>query len=185
VMLLAGLSIVVNGLSVLIVKKDAENNMNMKSAYLHLFSDMLTSFAVLFVGILMFFFNIYWLDSVVSIGISIFLLVSSVRLLLDTLKVLMQFTPSHIDLNELQQAVKKIDQVNDIHHLHIWQLTDNDIQMSAHIDVRDNLLLEDTSKIYEALNRLLEDEFGINHITLQLEYNTDHKSELIYDESKN
>jgi len=182
-MLLAGLSIIVNGLSVLIVKKDAENNMNMKSAYLHLFSDMLTSFAVLFVGVLMFFYNIYWLDSMVSIFISLYLLFSSVRLLLDTLKVLMQFTPSHIDLDELQEAVKQIEQVKDIHHLHIWQLTDNDIQMSAHIDVKDNLLLKNTKKLYDEINILLEKDFAINHITLQLEYNTDHKSQLIYDES--
>ncbi len=182
VMYLAGLSILVNGLSVLIIKKDADKNMNMKSAYLHLFSDMLTSVAVLLVGAAMYFFKIYWLDTIVSIGISIFLLVSSFRLLLDTIKVLMQFTPDSINIEKLKTDVIKVNHIKGLHHLHIWQLTDDEIHMSAHIDITSDLALSEVNKVYKTLNKLLNDNFSISHVTLQVEYKSNHSRDLIYDE---
>lgn len=183
VMLLAGLSIVINGLSVLIVKKDAQSSMNMRSAYLHLFSDMLTSFAVLFVGIVMYFFKVYWLDSLVSIAISVYLLFTSYKLLMETLRVIMQFTPDHIDLNHIKEATQMINYVDNIHHLHVWQLTDNDLQLTGHIDIEENITLKESTVVIDALKKLYKDEFGINHVTLQLEYMSSHDQSLVYDES--
>ncbi len=185
VMYLAGLSILINGLSVLIIKKDAHGNMNMKSAYLHLFSDMLTSVAVLFVGAAMYFFNIYWLDTFVSIGISVFLLASSFRLLLDTLKVLMQFTPDSIDVKVLEKALKSMTHVKGIHHLHLWQLNDTDIHMSVHLDFDTDLPLTKAQQQYKEIEALLNKDFNINHVTFQGEYQSQHTLELIYDERKN
>ena len=88
---LALLGIAFNGFSVLLLKKDATHNMNMRSAYLHLLSDMLTSVAVLIGGLLMKYFEIYWVDAVLTILISIYLLQMSWRIFIDSLKILMLF----------------------------------------------------------------------------------------------
>ncbi len=85
VMALASLSILLNGASVLIIQKDAKDNINIKSAYLHLFSDMLTSIAVLIGGALMYNYQMYWVDTLLSIGIAIYLIYVSIQMLLETL----------------------------------------------------------------------------------------------------
>lgn len=182
VMILAGLSIVANGISVLIVKNDAKENINMKSAYLHLLSDMLTSIAVLIVGFIMYYYEIYWLDSIVSIVIAVFLLISSFKLLFETIKILMQFVPDHIDIEDIERELRKNELIEGIHHIHIWQLTDNEVHMSAHIDVSKTIALDETSQLYEKINQLLLHRFKVHHATLQLEYNSDHMKKLVYDQ---
>jgi len=185
VMILAGVSIIVNGLSVLIVKDDAKENLNMKSAYLHLLSDMLTSVAVLIVGIIMYYYEIYWLDSVVSIAIAVFLFASSIKMLFDTVKVLMQFVPDHINIEDIANALRKNKLIDGVHHMHVWQLTDNEIHMSTHIDVSRNISLVETRQLNDSINQLLVKRFKINHTTLQLEYKSDHKKELVYKQACN
>ena len=136
VITLAILSILVNGVSVLILKQDALDNINIKSASLHLFSDMITSFAVLFGGIAMYYFNIFWIDSVLSILIAAYLVYSSCRLLMRILGILMQFAPPGIDLKAIENEILKIPTIENIHHVHVWQLTDKEIHL-------DNLLLKE------------------------------------------
>jgi len=170
VMLLAGLSIVVNGISVLIVKGDADESMNMKSAYLHLFSDMLTSVAVLVGGAIMYYWNIFWIDSLISVAIALYLIYSSVSLLIETIKVLMQFTPDEVDLVTVKMKVEEIDGVNNMHHVHVWKLTDNDIRLEAHIDICQDMRLSEVGVILDAIKVLLANELGINHAVLEPEF---------------
>jgi len=119
---LAILGIAANGLSVLLLKNDAKRNMNMKSAYLHLLTDMLTSVAVLIGGLLMKFYQIYWIDALLTLIISIYLIFMSWRILVDSLKILMLFAPSHIKIKEVVEVVQNVAGVKNIHHIHIWQL---------------------------------------------------------------
>ena len=118
VIALAGLSILVNGGSVLLLKHEAEDNMNIRSAYLHLFTDMLTSVAVLIGGVGMHFYNLFWIDSVLSILISIYLVYSSWGLFLQTLRVLMQFTPPNVDCHAINEAIRDFPSIKNIHHIH-------------------------------------------------------------------
>ncbi len=135
VALLAGFNhIVANGISVLLVKKHSENNMNMRSAYLHLFSDMLSSVAVLVGGVVMYYWQVVWVDVVLSIFIAIYLIYSSWSLLVKTIKVLMQFTPSRIDVVDLANHFKKLSGVKNIHHIHVWQLNDDEVHLEGHVD---------------------------------------------------
>lgn len=182
VMWLAGLSIVVNGLSVLIVKSDAKDNMNMKSAYLHLFSDMLTSVAVLGGGFIMYYLKVYWIDSIISIGISAFLLYSSFSLLLETLKVLMQFTPNEIDLDRVKEDIELNPLVNNIHHVHAWKLTDKDIHFQAHIDFNKDMRLSEANRVIDDIKKILNKKHKINHATFETEYSMCDNKELIIDE---
>ena len=133
---LAILGIAVNGFSVLLLKKDANNNLNMKTAYLHLLTDMLTSVAVLIGGLLMKYYQIYWIDAVLTLIISCYLIYMSWDILLTSLKILMLFAPKHIKIDEVVQEVSLVEGVKNIHHVHIWQLNDHDCHFEAHIEFK-------------------------------------------------
>ena len=169
---LAVASIVVNALSVLIIKDDAEESMNMKSAYLHLFGDMMTSIAVLVGGILMKYFQIYWIDPLFSILIAIYLVYMSWGIFQSSLKIMMQFTPENIDLDKIVEDVTSIEGVKNIHHIHIWQINEHDIMLEAHIGFeRDIAISAFEEKLKEACQIL--EKYHIEHITLQPEFDTD------------
>ncbi len=172
-------SIVVNGLSVLFIKKDAEGNMNMKSAYLHLFGDMMTSIAVLVGGILMKYFHIYWIDPVFSILIAIYLLYMSWDIFKSSLKIMMQFTPENIDIQKIAKEISNVKDVKNIHHIHIWQINEHDIMFEAHIDLEKNVNITDFEEVLKAVKKYLHDTYEIHHVTLQPEFMVDDDKEII------
>ena len=172
-------SIGVNGLSVLFIKKDAKGNMNMKSAYLHLFGDMMTSIAVLIGGILMKYFHIYWIDPVFSILIAIYLLYMSWDIFKSSLKIMMQFTPENIDIKEIAKEVAKIKNVKNIHHIHIWQISEHDIMFEAHLDLENDVKITAFEEVLKAVKEYLHDTYEIHHVTLQPEFAVDDNKEII------
>ena len=182
VIALAILSILVNGGSVLLLKKDASENMNIKSAYLHLFSDMITSFAVLLGGIAMYYFNIFWIDSALSILIAAYLVYSSCGLLRRTLGILMQFAPPSTDLRAIENETLRFPTIENIHHVHVWQLNDKEIHFEAHIDFNEDIKLSKVAEITGQVRQLLRDKFKINHAILQPEIGSDDSSQFIVDE---
>ncbi len=182
IMIFAALSILVNGISVLLLKKESEHNMNIHSSYLHLLSDMFTSVAVLAGGVLIYFFRVYWLDSVLSLMISFYIIYLSLKLLLNVLKVIMHFTPSEIDVESLKRDVCKFPEIDNIHHIHIWQLNDKEIHFKAHIDFNEDIQLSRASEITEQLSVMLKDTYKLSHVELQPEYGVDDDKNVIIDE---
>lgn len=176
---LAIFSIFVNGGSVLLLKTEASNNMNIKSSYLHLLSDMMTSIAVLVGGIAMYFWKIFWIDSVLSVLIAIYLIYMSWGLLMQTLRVLMQFPPNNFDLKNVITELSKIKEVENVHHVHVWQLNDIDIHFEAHIDMKQDMYLSESMKILEKIRSLLKEKFDIRHVTLQQEISVKDSKQLI------
>ncbi len=183
VIVLAALSILVNGGSAFLIKNEAKENMNMKSAYLHLLSDLISSIAVLVGGIYMSYFQVFWIDSLLSIGIAIYLIISALGLLVKTLKVLMQFTPSHIQPDEIQEALLALPYISNLHHLHIWQLNDKDIHLEAHLDFSKDIRLSEVSKVIERASAVLRDKFDISHSLLQPEFGIQDSKAFIADDS--
>ncbi|NOU59106.1 cation diffusion facilitator family transporter [Marinifilum caeruleilacunae] len=171
VMILGGLSIVLNGLSVLLVMKDAKNNINMRSAYLHLLTDMVSSVAVVLGGLAMYLWEISWIDSILTIAIALYLVYSSWGLIVESVRIIMQFAPVHVNLEEIQEKVIAIEEVNNIHHVHVWQLDDKQINFEAHISFIQDLPLSEVNKVLHKIEHLLHDDFEINHVTLQPEIN--------------
>lgn len=171
VMYLAVSSIIANGVSVAILHKDAKSSLNIRSAYIHLLSDALSSVAVLAGGFIMWMWKIYWIDSLLAIGIACYLVYSSWELMLESLKILMQFTPAHIDLDKLQKEISDFPQILNIHHVHIWQLNDKNVHFEAHIDFCENITLKETVEVLQQIESTLHCKYGINHIILQPEYN--------------
>jgi cobalt-zinc-cadmium efflux system protein len=179
---LAFVAILANGLSVLLIKKDADHNLNMKSAYLHLLTDMLTSVAVMIGGILMKYYHIYWLDAILTITISIYLLFISWSIFLDSLKILMLFAPKGLEIKAIQEEIIAIPEIENIHHVHIWQLNDHDIHFEAHIEFSKDISLSDFDKICATVENILFSKFHINHSNLQPEFERDdHKEFIIQD----
>jgi len=182
VAILAGASILVNGLSVLMLRKEAENSLNIRSAYLHLFSDMITSIVVLFGGLMMLYFQLYWIDAVLTIIIAIYLVFSSWKLLMQTLRVLMQFTPPGINLKQIEREIISVPVIKNIHHVHAWQLNDHDIHFEAHIDFDEDIKLSQITTIIETLQLMLQKKFHIHHSLFQPEFEMDDNKEFVVDE---
>lgn len=170
------LGIAANGLSAILLKKDAEKNLNMKSAYLHLFTDMLASVAVLIGGLLMKYFQWFWVDSVLTLLIAIYLIVMGIDLLKNSTQMLMLFTPNHIDINEIVKEVHKIPGTDKLHHIHVWYLNDEELHLEAHLDCKEDIKMSEFNEIVHKIEHVLFDKFQINHINIQPEYNKEEKS---------
>ncbi len=164
------LGIFANGFSVLLLKKDAEKNMNMRSAYLHLLTDMMASVAVLIGGLLMKFYQTYWIDSVLTFGIAIYLIIVGYHLLIDSVRVLMLFTPEDMPVIEISEKINHLESVKNIHHIHIWQLNENEVHFEAHIDFEQDIKISEFDKILDEIELLLFKEYQINHVNIQPEY---------------
>lgn len=171
-------SIGLNGFSVLLIKRDAEHNINMKSALLHLFSDMMTSVGVLIGGLLMKFYGWYYADAVFALMIAAYLLYLSWEIFNESLCILMQFTPKHINVEEVSAGINQIDGIKNIHHVHCWQLDDHRIIFEAHVDLDSDIAISEFEIILKTINSYLQ-EFGIHHANIQPEFETADNKELI------
>src|SRR5699024_2723183 len=145
-------------------------NMNFRSSYLHMLTDMYTSVAVMIGGLLMKFFQLYWVDSLLTFIIGGYLIYMGLELLKSSVKVLMLFSPEDIPMEEMVDRVTEIEGIKNLHHVHIWQLNEYEVHMEAHVEFHDNIKLTEFNTILSVVEKLLKKDFGINHITLQPEY---------------
>ncbi len=159
-----------NLISVLVLNKDKEHNLNIKSAYLHLMGDTLSSVAVILGGIAIWQWNIYWIDPVITVLVGIYIIYHTWDVVKQTVDILMQSTPSNINLDEIKQEVEKIEDIDNIHHVHVWRLDDTQVHLEAHVNLKHNIDMEHMMKIREKVEHLLKEHFYINHITLQFGY---------------
>ncbi len=163
------IGLVANALGVVLLEKGSHDDMNIKSTYLHLLSDVLSSVGVVIGGILILFFKIYWVDPLLTVLISIYILKESLGILKEAINILMQGTPENIDINKVVEDLKKIEGVEDVHHIHVWSLDEHNINFEGHVNVRD-MLVSETKSIAERFEHILNEHHGINHSTLQFEY---------------
>ena len=173
------LSIVLNAASVLLVKDDAHENMNIKAAYLHLLTDVMTSVAVVGGGLLMYYFGLFWIDPLISVIIALYLIWASIGLIKESSAILMQFTPADIDMDTLIQAIESEPTIENVHHIHLWKLDDHRIHLEAHLDFHEDLSLSASNTVTETLEKKLHDTFDIEHTTFQCEFDRDDNKEVI------
>lgn len=167
---LSAIAILGNGFSVLLLKKDAKTNMNMKSAYLHLLTDMMASVAVLIGGLLMKYYQVYWVDSVLTFAIAVYLIIMGYDLLKDSTKVLMLFTPDSIPINNIVKDINAFADIKNTHHIHVWQLNENEIHLEAHIDFNNDITLSQFDTILRDIEDLVLKKYDINHVNIQPEF---------------
>lgn len=176
---LALLGIIANGFSVLLLKKDSKENMNMRSAYLHLLTDMSASVAVLIGGLLMMYFGWFWVDSVLTVLIAIYLIFMGYDLLKSSFKILMLFTPEDIQLEKLREVISEAPEIKNVHHMHIWQLNEKETHLEAHIDFHEDITLSQFDAILDEVEEKLYHDFGINHVNIQPEFKKDDAKDVI------
>lgn len=167
-LIVASVGLLANVTGTLLLKKGAENNLNIRAAYFHLLSDAVSSLAVIIGAIFIIYFKIYWIDPLLTIFISLYILKETYVIVKESLDVIMMSSPDRIDLNELKNLVEEVPGVQNIHHIHLWKLNDNDTHFEAHIEV-ENIKVSETSEIQLQIDKLLRDNYEINHTTLQFE----------------
>ncbi|MCF8232585.1 MAG: cation diffusion facilitator family transporter [Bacteroidales bacterium] len=176
--------LIANLVSVIILQKDSKFNLNIKAAYLHLIGDTLSSVAVIAGGLLIYFYDIFWVDPLVTVLIGVYILKQAYSILKETIDILMQGTPKKLDLEQIKNQIEAIEQVHNIHHVHTWALNENEIHFEAHVDLKKDLKISDTDELLEKIDNLLYDNFGIGHVTLQFEHNACREKELVKNQQK-
>jgi len=166
----ATIGLLANIAGVFLLRKHSVNNINIRSAYLHLIGDTLSSVAVIIGGILIYFRDIYWLDPLITILISLYIIKETYSIILETYNILMQGTPRNMDILKITEAIYLLPEVKGIHHIHVWNLSDQDIHFEAHIDLNNDIKISESEYILRKIEQLLLKQFGISHVTLQMEY---------------
>lgn len=143
-----------------------EKNLNVRAAILHVIGDLLGSIAALITGVVIYYTNWWLIDPILSIFISILILVSSLALIRESLIVLMEGVPLHIEIADVGKRLAQVEHIKGVHDLHIWTLSSGRIALTAHIELDQ---ISQWDSILGNLKRVLMDEFHIHHITLQPE----------------
>jgi cobalt-zinc-cadmium efflux system protein len=164
----AFIGLVGNAAGTLLLSKDSKHSINIKSSYLHLLSDAVSSAAVIFGALAIYFWRAYWIDPVLTILIGFYILKECYSIMYDSIHILMEGAPANISLPELRAAVMAIDNVVDIHHVHVWMVGENDIHLEAHLNICD-MPISKSAAVHDTIEKLLKEKFGIRHITLQFE----------------
>lgn len=163
---IASVGLIIN-LFVILKLKGYNHDLNIKGAFLHVVGDTLSSILVIFGGIYIAFTGYYITDPILSLIIVAVIGIGSLRLIKESVNILLEGTPSHINIDEVIREIKKVKKVRGVHYVHAWSLCSHINALSAHIDV-DETLVSKTSKIIEEINERLK-KFNIRHTTLQIE----------------
>ena len=160
---LGGLGVNLIGLWILHGGRD--ESLNMRGAWLHLIADAMGSVGALIAGALIWMWGLNWADPVASVLIGLLVLASSWSLLKESVAVLMEGAPAHIDVDEVRNAIRSVDGVEAVHDLHVWTITSGMVALSAHVVTGPN----PPQALLGAVRKAVHDQFGIDHTTIQIE----------------
>lgn len=179
VIVVAMIGLIANILAVALLRKDSKKSINVKAAYVHLIGDSLSSVVVILGAVAMQLFEIFWLDPVITVLIGLYLIKEAFLILKEAINILMQATPERLDLKKIQSKIEGLQEIKNLHHLHAWNLTDQEIHLEAHIELNEDLKLSEVDRIRESIENLIKDKFNIHHTTLQFEFDSNHTKSLI------
>ena len=165
--IVASIGLVANFISILLLQNDSKKSMNLKASYLHLLGDTISSVGVVLGGIAIKLWAVYWIDPVITVLISIYILKESYSVFKKSVDILMQ-SSADVDYEKLKKNIELIDEVINIHHLHTWLCDENTIYLEAHVELKD-MLISSGKNIYDKIEHILKEKFAINHITIQFE----------------
>lgn len=166
--IVAVIGLIANIIGTLLLKKGASQNINIRSAYLHLLGDTVSSVAVILGGIGIYFFRVYWIDPLLTVLISVYILKETVEIIKEAIDVLMMGAPESISVEDIQKQIQDLPCINNVHHVHIWRLNEREIHFEAHIDVED-MPVSETDRLCNIIEEKLKRHHNITHVTLQFE----------------
>lgn len=150
----------------ILMKGDRHENLNVRSAFLHVLGDLLGSVGAIVAALFIIWFGWGYADPIASIIVALLILVSGWRVTKDAVHVLMEGTPAHISLSEVKTSLESIPSILDVHDLHVWSITSGYIALSCHIIVTE---ASDYQTVLETASQKLKQDFQINHTTIQIE----------------
>jgi len=168
-MVVAGIGLLMNTVIASTLAGDAKHSLNARAAFIHMAGDAISSLAVVVAGLLVQSFGWVYADPIVSLMIAGIILFSGVGIIQESTAILMEGVPKNVDVDRLVEAIKSVEPVCDVHDLHVWQIGDGMNFLSCHVTLPITCTLEDSTRIVERVNRVLHDDFGIGHATIQTE----------------
>ena len=161
-------AVAVNVVTALLVRRGSNHDLNLKSAYVHLMGDVLSTVGAVAAGITIRFTGMDWLDPLVSIFIGLLILWNAWGIMRESVSILMESTPTDIDMEALQKDIMTVEGVRGVHDLHVWSIAQSLRSLSAHI-ITDDIPISETVAVQSAISELLGQKYAIGHATLQLE----------------
>ncbi len=168
----AAIGLVANIAMALLLKKESKDNLNVKGSYMHILGDLIATVVVIVGAIIMMFVPNTIIDVIISVGIGVLILRSGISLCRECIHIFMEGAPPEIKSDEVAKEMHKLEEIMDIHDLHIWTLTSNVIAMSAHVKIKQQYMGKANS-ILKKINALMQEKFDIDHCTIQIENEDD------------
>lgn len=175
--IIASIGLIANGFIAVLLNSSAKNNLNIRSAFLHVLGDALASFGVIIGGLVMLKYQWYIIDPIISILISAMIVKGALQVTKKAFHILMEGAPDNLNLPEIMEAVKKLDGVTNVHDLHAWSLSGKINYLTMHVLISTG----DSETILQEINKLLRDEFDIQYSTVQVEQKCHGQGTLVSD----
>lgn len=156
---------IINIAGLFILHSSVRQNLNVKGAYLHIIGDTLGSIGTVSAGLIIYFFQFYYADIIISLIIAIIISVNAIKLIVESSNILLEGTPKHIDINEIKSVLVDLPEVQRIHELHVWSISLQRVALSIHV-VSES---PDSHDVLCKVDRLLRERFNIHHLTIQVE----------------
>jgi cobalt-zinc-cadmium efflux system protein len=162
------LAFLVNAVTAWLVHKGSDHDLNLRSAFVHLMGDVLSTIGAVIAGVVIWFTGWDMLDPLVSVLIGVLILWNAWGILRETLDILLENAPRDVDMSHLTRDLLAVDGVRGVHHVHVWSINRSLRALSAHI-LTDDISVSDGASVQQAINDLLINHYNIGHATLQLE----------------
>ena len=161
----AGIGIIVNGATALLLMKNQGHDLNVKGAFLHMAMDTLVSIGVVISGIVISLTGFVMIDTLISLAIALIILVSTWKLLRESLYLSLDAVPSDIDMKEVENILSAVAEIKDWHHLHVWAVSTTENAATVHVVIKDSSAMEEAKR---SVKRALKEK-GICHVTVECE----------------
>lgn len=162
----AALGILVNGATAMMFMSGRKDDLNVRGAFLHMAADAAVSAGVMVAGGVILFTSWTWLDPIMSIGIGLFILISTWELLKDSLNLSLDIVPEKVDPEAVRVYLTGLPEVKEVHHIHIWPLSTTEVALTAHVVKREPTL---DDALLARIQEELHHKYGVDHPTIQFE----------------
>jgi cobalt-zinc-cadmium efflux system protein len=167
-LVVAGIGLAANLVSMFLLRRSSRKSINVRAAFWHVIGDTMSSVGVIIAGAIIYFTGWYPADPILAVLIGIVILWGAVRIVRESADILLESVPEHVEIEKVTAAVKTVPGVTDLHDVHVWTITSGIFALSAHLSITDQTVSQSTDVIMK-VNRVLAEQFGITHTTLQLE----------------
>jgi cobalt-zinc-cadmium efflux system protein len=167
-LIVASIGLIANLIGIFLLRRGSHNSINVKAAFWHVIGDTLSSVGVIIAGVIIYFTGWTVADPILAVVIGVVILWGAVRIVRESVDILLESVPEHVEIGKLTAAVKSVPGVEDLHDVHIWTITSGIYALSAHLRIADQTVSQ-SCDIVMKVNEVLAEDFNITHTTLQLE----------------